>query len=279
MKFPLPVLIALLFLIHSSLHSQQGWRRLTTNDGLSDNRINTIFQTQNGHIWIATDKGTDRYNGLFERVWGLNGPVNIIFQSSTGQLFARLDMPDGPLGSWVYATSSLHFFDGLEWKDIDTLDDVSKMPEFAVESGELWVSTLDGLVSSDGQKWQLYDPDVSIDWLVKTPDGRLWTVKRSFIDGSWRVNGIASFDGQKWTTEFNTDNDPFSEVITNTVLVLATGHILLGTDTGLFRYDPNSNSLSPLSLGQISIQFILEAANDAIWVVARDPSDHGLLYR
>ena len=68
------------------------------------------------------------------------------------------------------------FFDGLEWKDIDTLDDVSKMPEFAVESGgKLCVSTLDGLVGYDGQKWLRYDSDVDTNWLVKTPDGRLWT--------------------------------------------------------------------------------------------------------
>ena len=51
------------------------------------------------------------------------------------------------------AVSSLHFFDGLEWKDIDTLDDVSKMPEFAVESaGKLWILTQDGIVGYDGHK-------------------------------------------------------------------------------------------------------------------------------
>ena len=66
MKFPLLVLIAFLLLILSPLHSQEAWRQLTTSDGLTSNSINTIFQTENGDIWIGTDKGASRYNGLFD---------------------------------------------------------------------------------------------------------------------------------------------------------------------------------------------------------------------
>lgn len=44
---------------------------------------------------------------------------------------------------------------------------VSDMPQFSVLSDrKFWLSTWDGLVSFDGQKWQLYDPDVDVDWLV-----------------------------------------------------------------------------------------------------------------
>ena len=51
------------------------------------------------------------------------------------------------------AVSSLHFFDGLEWKDIDTLDAVSKMPAFSAEStGKLWIPTQDGIVGYDSHK-------------------------------------------------------------------------------------------------------------------------------
>ena len=74
-----------------------------------------------------------------------------------------------------------------------------------------------------------------VNWLVQTPDGRLWTE-------SWDMDGqtlIASFDGQKWTAEFNTDNSLLD--ITETVLATSTGEILLGTDQGLFQYDPVLN--------------------------------------
>ena len=101
MKFPFLSLIAFLFLTHSLLYSQEGWRRLTTSDGLSSNSINTIFQTKNGHIWIGTDKGPNRYDGVFEGFRRLNGPLNIIFESSTGQIFARLYEPGGQVGSGI----------------------------------------------------------------------------------------------------------------------------------------------------------------------------------
>ena len=88
-----------LFIILSSLHSQEGWRQLTTDDSLSSNAINTIYQAKNGDIWIGTDEEINRYNGVFEESWALFFPVNTIFEPSTGQLFSREDRPDGPLGS------------------------------------------------------------------------------------------------------------------------------------------------------------------------------------
>jgi ligand-binding sensor domain-containing protein len=66
MKVPLLVLITFLFLILSSLHSQEGWHRLTSDDGLHSNKILTIYQAKNSDIWIGTDKGITRYNGVFE---------------------------------------------------------------------------------------------------------------------------------------------------------------------------------------------------------------------
>ena len=128
------MLIASLFLIYSLLYNQESWRWLTTSDGLSSNSINTILQTKNGHIGLVL-KRSQPLRRVFEGFRSLNGPLNIIFESSTGQLFARLDMPDSTIGSNVFATSSLHLFDGLEWKDLDLLDNVSKLPQFAVESG------------------------------------------------------------------------------------------------------------------------------------------------
>ena len=59
--------ITFLFLLLSSLlYSQQKWRQLTAADGLSSNVVNQIYQTKNGDIWIGTDKGVDRYNGVFQ---------------------------------------------------------------------------------------------------------------------------------------------------------------------------------------------------------------------
>ena len=191
--------IAFLALIISSLHGQEKWRRLTTDDGLSSNVIYEIYQAKNGHIWIGTDKGINLYNGVFEKETIL-GAVNSILELPSGQIIVRTAIPDYDNtggGNGV----RLYLFDGLEGEEPDFFreNDIlcSGIPEFAVVSdGKLWLSTWRGrLVSFDGRNWQLHDSNIDIDWLVQTPDGRFWSE-------SWRSDAIVSFDGQKWNLEF-----------------------------------------------------------------------------
>jgi len=60
------LVIAFLLIISSPVYSQEVWRRLTTDDGLSSNKILTIYHAKNGDIWITTDQGIDLYNGIFQ---------------------------------------------------------------------------------------------------------------------------------------------------------------------------------------------------------------------
>ena len=48
---------------------------------------------------------------------------------------------------------------------------------------------------------------------------------------------------------------------TNTALVTSTGQILLGTDQGLFQYDPVLNSITDLQLGQVDVKLIYETTD------------------
>ena len=41
------------------------WRFLTKDNGLSSNIVHDIIQTKAGNILILTDKGIDKYDGLF----------------------------------------------------------------------------------------------------------------------------------------------------------------------------------------------------------------------
>ena len=185
--------IASLLLILSLLHSQDGWRRLTTDDGLSDNKILTVYQAENGDIWIGTAKGINRYNGVFEE-GPLLGSVNRILESPTGQIISRELLSRANRRPVI-----INLFDGLEWDEPDFFDDsdtkASAMPEFAVISdGKFWIATWNGLVGFDGQNWQFYDPDIVVDWLVKTPDGRLWSEswKKTVLLALTAKNGIWS---------------------------------------------------------------------------------------
>ena len=39
------------------------FQALTTEQGLSDNRVNGIYQDREGYLWIGTDRGLDRFKG------------------------------------------------------------------------------------------------------------------------------------------------------------------------------------------------------------------------
>ena len=244
---------------------------MTTDDGLSDNKILSIYQAKDGDIWIGTDKGINRYNGIFDE-GSLYGSVNSILESPTGEIIVRVVVTEQQSRDGVPFTVTsvkVYLFDGLEWEEPEIFDNFRVpriMPEFAVESvGKLWVSTWDGLVGFDGQKWQQHDTDVDTDWLVKTSDDRLWTENS-------KMNVIASFNGQKWTAEFDIDNSLLDDAITSTAFVNSTGQILLGTDKGLFQYDPVLNSITDLKLGLVNVRRIYETTDQSLWVA----TDKGL---
>ena len=109
-------LFFLLFIL-SPLHSQQGWRRLTTEDGLNSNKILSIYQATNGHIWIGTDQGITRYNGLLEER-SLFASINRILELPSGQIIAREVVSNNNSSS-----VSINLFDGLEWDEPNFLRD------------------------------------------------------------------------------------------------------------------------------------------------------------
>ena len=182
MKFPLPMLIVFFFLTLCSLHSQDRWRRLTTDDGLSSNRINTIFQTENGDIWIGTDRGIDRYNGIAQRtkLRGDNQKVDAFLTTGAETLFARsvsrwteAGVDNESIATGQILIGTLWFFDGESWNrdpisdeiGLNRLNDwpISLDDGFAVHKDEkTWIATPEGLVAYDGHDWRLLQSDEMI---------------------------------------------------------------------------------------------------------------------
>ena len=278
------LVIAFLLIISSPVYSQEGWRRLTTDDGLSSNVVLSILQDQNGDIWIGTEKRISRYNGVFEAFpsFSINLLGRVIFESARGQVVVRDKLSTDPHDKSI-SVSIINLFDGLKWGEPAFFRDnditVSDMPEFSVVSGgKLWISTRDGLVGFDGKNWQLYNPDVDVNWLVKTPDGRLWSILWFGQAGDW-TEGIGSFDGRKWNLEFNADNSLLDGTKTNTAFVTSTSQILLGTDQGLFQYNPGLNRLTSLTLGNVNVNSMLETVDGSIWVCATDQKEQKRFYR
>ncbi|MBL7112669.1 MAG: hypothetical protein ISS19_12100 [Bacteroidales bacterium] len=92
------ILLFFFFMLHSAAHSHENFlfKRIFINDGLSNNSINSILQTRDGFLWIATKDGLNRYDGqrfkIFKNSYGdtTSLPENYVmcmFESSDGILW------------------------------------------------------------------------------------------------------------------------------------------------------------------------------------------------
>ncbi len=58
------------------------FRSLDSKDGLSENRINSIYQDKKGFIWIGTDGGLNRYDGHDFKTYYLDPEVETGLRSN-----------------------------------------------------------------------------------------------------------------------------------------------------------------------------------------------------
>src|SRR5690349_16954403 len=59
------LLCDILYTVYANAQTPSSWfvEKLTTEQGLSSNRINDIAQDDNGFLWIATSDGLNRFDG------------------------------------------------------------------------------------------------------------------------------------------------------------------------------------------------------------------------
>ena len=119
--------------------NRQTWQ---TENGLPQNTIHSIVQSNDGYIWIATDEGLARFDGsrfvVFDRQ---NTPE--LKSNDIRDLFS-----DSHNALWISTSSGLTRFQNGDWK---TFTGESGLPANQVDvtledqSGSLWIATTAGL--------------------------------------------------------------------------------------------------------------------------------------
>jgi ligand-binding sensor domain-containing protein/signal transduction histidine kinase len=117
-------------------------RRWTSEEGLPQNTIRYLLQTQDGYLWIATHAGLARFDGLYFKIFNkANRP-----EMESDDCAALVETRDGAL--WIGTENGL-----LSWAD----GRLTRMPGFdkpgsrsirylsAAQDNRLWVGTGDGL--------------------------------------------------------------------------------------------------------------------------------------
>ena len=156
-------------------HSQQPsfyFQKLTTENGLSNNKVNCILQDARGFIWIGTDDGLNRYDGNQFLIYR-NRPGDST--SLTGNIITELledkegvlwiATADGGLGRYDYKAAPRKQFQQFRHSD----EDAHSIPVNIVnglledQGGYLWLATSGaGLLRFDKHNQQFIQPSKDI---------------------------------------------------------------------------------------------------------------------
>ena len=183
-------------------YSHKVWR---TEDGLPQNTVRAIAQTQDGYVWLATDDGLVRFDGIRFVVFDRHNTrqiksnsIQVLYEDREGNLWIGTDSglvryKDGAFNA--YSTEN-----GLPSDNVGSLYEDRK--------GDLWVGTTDGLSRLNQGGIAVYTikdglPNNSIRTIYEDRRGSLWV---------GTLGGLARLTGEKFTSYTVSDGLPANNV-------------------------------------------------------------------
>lgn len=157
------------------------WR---TPEGLPDNAVNALLQTRDGYLWVGTDAGAARFDGVrFTPLTDLNesaknmGRVTALCEDQVGNLWIGTQGH----GLFCYSQGRLRSYTTRDGLTDDTISSVVETPQ-----GELLAGTQSGLdrLTTDALSECRTDDRASlgaISGIHIGKSGRLWVTTRSGI--------------------------------------------------------------------------------------------------
>lgn len=274
---------------------------ITTENGLSQHSASSIYQDENGLIWIGTNNGLNRYNGNEIKIYkrsrntdktllhnaishitgNRNGEIYILgptgitgFDLITGQFSVLLEQSEV---SSLYFNKKLYsniknqiiIYDETKKQFVPyyTIDKThSRIKTFLLDNWDnLWIGTeKDGLfcLSKDKQLSHIY-PKSHITSLSMDTRGEIWA-------GTWG-EGMLRIKGKK-VTELKENNTGLSSNFAVCSQEDDLGNIWIGTINGLNKYNPQTGDFTLYTSGQdkgslthSSIQCIIKDNQGTIW--------------
>ncbi len=154
------------------LFTFQSWR---SEQGLPQDRVRALAQTSDGYLWVGTDDGVARFDGVRFVSYGLpeglpSGPVRTLFGDSHGSLWIG-SVGEGLIRWQGGRFTTFTMADGLPSDSISALAEDNE--------GRLWIGTDAGLAW--WQDGQLTSPRAAEEFkgkavtaLFKDPEGNMW---------------------------------------------------------------------------------------------------------
>ncbi len=206
--------------------SHETWQN---KNGLPQNSVHAVVQTRDGYLWMGTQEGLVRFDGVrfvvFDRTTTPQIQVN--------HILALCEDKDGTLWIGTYGGGLVAFRDGRfrSYGASDGLPGQSIMALAEDRAGALWIATQDaGVTRRTAQGFKNYTTaqglgSLSTSSVAVDSDGLVWVGTAS---------GLSQFDQERFVTFTARDG-----LATDTVTALAgdaEGSLWVGTDVGLTRW-------------------------------------------
>jgi signal transduction histidine kinase/ligand-binding sensor domain-containing protein len=281
---------------HSQDSGNLGHQSWSTENGLPQNSVHQIFQSRGGYIWIATEGGIARFNGIDFKIFNhettpafTSDDICCIAQDSAGYLwigtadgllqysegmFRRYSTADGlPSGGitsiaigddgalLVLTGNGISSFDGRRFSPLPL--PASAMPSAMVTAndGSVWIASTAGIFQYQhrnirSQSLDPVPPIADIEGIGVLPDNGLWLRTGTSL--------TLLQNGHQRTLQGGRDI-PASHI--QSALAGSRGDLWIGTNKGLFLLDKTGSApqLQP-SLGSSSILSIFRDTEGDLWV-------------
>jgi len=271
----------------------QSW---STENGLPQNSVHRIFQSRDGYIWIATEGGVARFNGIDFTIF--NHETNPIFTSDdiccfvqdhvgviwigtsdgllqySAGIFRRYSTRDGlPAGGiislavadngalLILTSGSISSFDGVHFSTLALPGSAAPTAMISADNGGVWIASASGVFlyqhgGFHSQQFGPLPPVGDIEGIGLLPDNNLWL--RTGTTLTTLQNGL--------THTMQIDSSTSASRI-QSVLAGPAGELWIGTNKGLFLLGRNSTHPQlQTALGSNSILSIFQDREGNLWI-------------
>jgi ligand-binding sensor domain-containing protein/signal transduction histidine kinase len=198
--------------------------------GLPQASVYAVIQTSDGHLWLGTETGLVRFDGVrFTTIDEANGV-------SLADVWVTELIEDHQHALWIGTDASGVF--RLRDGALTRFSRREGLPSDAVQclfedrSGRVWVCTAEGLASWNGHAFQTFNPSDhparNIAAACETPDRRLWVVHDGRMLDTWR-------DGRHQERSIAMSRTG----VIRTMMCGGSGEVWVGTTEGVFEVTDN----------------------------------------
>jgi len=265
--------LAIVLLLAGSAFGLDPNRRLTqyvhriwqTQQGLAESSIYSVIQTRDGYLWLGTQAGLVRFDGVRFT------PVETVYPSAPTNIWIR-DLAEDQNGTlWIGTNESgvyrLENGSFAHYTQKDGLPSDSISAVIVGRNGDIWVATANGIARFNGTKIQAY----------RTDDGLGSNfVRNAFLanDGTLWAGGdgprVSTFNRSRFVSRTLTSLSPNAGV--RAISGSSDGTIWIGTNAGLVRLKDGQEKLYTTKDGLVDnwILDLFESRDGSLFIGTRN---------